>query len=360
MLNQIKRVALNAMQQSGFKRVLGGSRWRSQRLLILGYHGLSQSDEHVWNPELYLSAEAFRSHLQMLKDERIQVLPLAEGLKLLYDGRLPPRALCLTFDDGTVDFHRIAQPILREFGYPATVYLTTYYCFRNLPVFPPALNYILWKGRSAGAAPYPTRLGIDEPMNLATAAGRDLARRQIWGFAEERDLPAGEKHDLLREVASVVGYDFEAMLAQRVHHLMTPDEVAGLSRQGVDIQLHAHRHRRPLNRDLYRREISENRALIEQITGRTPVHFCYPSGRTHPDFLGWLREEGVKSATTCKAGIASRQSNPLLLPRLICDSNVRPLELSSWLAGTAALLPRRRHTVQHWEPNPPDERRGPS
>jgi hypothetical protein len=40
----------------------------------------------------------------------------------------------------------------------------------------------------------------------------------------------------------------------------------------------------------------------------------------------------------------------LLLPRLICDSRVTPLEFSSWLSGAAALIPRRRHVPRHLEP----------
>ena len=53
-----------------------------------------------------------------------------------------------------MDFHRTVHPILREFGFPVTLYLTTYYCLTNKPVFPPALSYILWKGRER-IAPYP-------------------------------------------------------------------------------------------------------------------------------------------------------------------------------------------------------------
>jgi peptidoglycan/xylan/chitin deacetylase (PgdA/CDA1 family) len=349
MLNEVKLIALRLMDRTGFSRALGHSRWRSDRLLILGYHGVSQDDEHLWNPELYVSPRQLRSHLELITAQGFQVLGLEEGLSRLYAGSLPERALCLTFDDGTVDFYRIVHPMLREFGFPVTLYLTTYYCLTNKPVFPPALSYILWKGRER-MAPYPAALNTAEPMDLRTAAGREAAHGRIWDFAEARKCSSAEKHELLAEVAAAVGYEFDAMLARRIHHLMNPAEVAEVSRAGADVQLHAHRHRRPLDRDLYRREIRDNRQSIEQITNRTPVHFCYPSGRTHPKFLEWLVEEGVRSATTCAAGIAGPRSNPLLLPRLICDSRVKPLEFTSWLSGAAALIPRRRHLPRHLEP----------
>lgn len=349
MLNDMKLIALRLMQQSGFSRALSSSRWRHDRLLILGFHGIAQDDEHVWNPELYMSPQHFRSQLELIEEQGFKVLSLEEALGRLYSGRLPDRALCLTFDDGTVDFYRTVHPILREFGYPVTLYLTTYYCFVNKPVFPPALAYILWKGRGRMAA-YPRAMEVSEPMDLTSENSRLEAHSRIWTFVESRGFSAEEKHALLAEVAAAVGYDFTAMLAGRIHHLMNPDEVAEVAREGVDVELHAHRHRRPLDRDLYRREISDNRTAIEQLTGRTPVHFCYPSGRTHPRFLPWLEEEGVKSATTCKSGIAGPRSSPLLLPRLICDSRTTPLELSSWLSGTAALIPRRRHVQRQAEP----------
>jgi peptidoglycan/xylan/chitin deacetylase (PgdA/CDA1 family) len=349
MLSDIKLIALRLMQQTGFSRALGASRWRNGRLLILGYHGVSQDDEHVWNPELYMTPEGFRSQLELIVAQGFKVLSLAEGLSRLYAGQLPDRALCLTFDDGTVDFHRTVHPLLREFGFPVTLYLTTYYCFVNKPVFPPALAYILWKGRGR-TAPYPAALGAPDPMDLRTGPGREAAQQQIWGFAESHNFSAADKHALLAEVSALVGYDFDSMLARRVHHLMNPNEVTEVAREGVDVQLHAHRHRRPLDRELYQREIRDNRAAIEQLTGHRPVHFCYPSGRTHPSFLPWLAEEGVESATTCKSGIAGPKSHPLLLPRLICDSRVTPLEFSSWLSGAAALIPRRRHVPRHIEP----------
>lgn len=91
-------------------------------------------------------AALFR-RLQILRDSRCEVLPLAEALRLLYAGALPPRSVAITVDDGKYDFYAEGLPLFRKFRYPVTVYLSTYYSELNRPVFDSALSYILWKAR---------------------------------------------------------------------------------------------------------------------------------------------------------------------------------------------------------------------
>src|SRR6185436_11655546 len=98
---------------------------------------------------------------------------------------------------------------------------------------------------------------------------------------------------------------------------MSAREISELASQGVDIQLHTHRHRTPRERELFLREIEDNRKSIRNFTGKAASHFCYPSGDYDPAFLPWLKEAGVVSATTCETGLASRQCDPLLLPRML-------------------------------------------
>jgi peptidoglycan/xylan/chitin deacetylase (PgdA/CDA1 family) len=84
---------------------------------------------------------------------------------------------------------------------------------------------------------------------------------------------------------------------------------------------------------LFTREIRDNRDRIREFTGHEAVHFCYPSGDYAPEFLPWLRELGVRSATTCETGLASPHSEPLLLPRVLDGEQVTPVEFESWLCG---------------------------
>jgi hypothetical protein len=101
-----------------------------------------------------------------------------------------------------------------------------------------------------------------------------------------------------------------------------------------------------MDRQLFLREIEDNRNSIHEMTGKIASHFCYPSGVWDRAFLPWLKEAGVKSATTCEFGLASQNSNPLLLPRLVDVSALSPIEFESWLTGVSAALPRRREPKQ--------------
>ncbi|MFI5361856.1 MAG: polysaccharide deacetylase family protein [Elusimicrobiota bacterium] len=341
MLKSIKRAALGFLKTAGVTGLLHDSGWRRRRLAILAYHGISLADEHLWNGAQYISAGVFRGRMQALKDLGCSVLPLGEAVSRLAAGDLPVRAVALTFDDGTSDFGRVAHPILKEFGFPVTLYLTTFYTEFHRPVFDLMCSYLLWKGRG-GSLDLPALVGRGAPTDLRDAAARDAARDRIFAYARERKLKAGDKDALAASLARAVGVDYDSLIERRLLHNLAPDEVRGLARDGVDIQLHTHRHRTPLDRELFLREIRDNRESIRRMTGADAVHFCYPSGVHHPAFLPWLREAGVVSATTCESGLASRSSDPLLLPRLLDVSGLSDGEFEGLLSGAASLLPRRQ------------------
>ena len=125
MLREAKVGVLRLAAASGLSRLIGDSAWRRRRLLILCYHGVSRQDEHEWN-SLYVTPETLRRRMELIVQERCNVLPLSQALGQLQKGTLPPRAIAITFDDGFYDFYSTAFPILESFGFPVTLYLTTY------------------------------------------------------------------------------------------------------------------------------------------------------------------------------------------------------------------------------------------
>jgi peptidoglycan/xylan/chitin deacetylase (PgdA/CDA1 family) len=341
MLKKLKQATLKSLKTTGVSSLVQASRWRRQRLLILAYHGISLDDEHLWNGSQYISPEVFRTRLQSLKKSGCSVLPLSEAIDRLYAMDLPPKSVVITFDDGTYDFDLRAFPLLQEFGFPATLYLTTFYTHYKRPVFDLMCSYLLWKGRSKPLNLKPL-IGQDRKADLRDTGSQDAVMKEIHSFAREQKLTADDKDALAATVARQLEVDYDDLLERRIMHNLTPDEVTTLSAAGTDIQLHTHRHRTPMDRKLFLREIEDNKQSIQAMTGKVPTHFCYPTGKYDQAFLPWLRETGVVSATTCDAGFASRISDRLLLPRFLDNNTLSSIEFESWLTGVSAALPRRR------------------
>ncbi len=307
-----KLLSLRAFRGLGAFRLSARSNWRRQRLLILCYHGVSLRDEHEWNHDLFMSPERFEQRCRAIRRLGFPVAPLEQATAALRAGELDEPVVALTFDDGFHDFHRRAAPILRAHGLPATVYLTTFYVDYPRPIFDLIIPYMHWK---RGQADWPAH------------------SKSILEQARREKLSAEAKDDLARRTAKSLKLDYDALVSSRILQLMAPDEARDLTEQGFDIQLHTHRHRTPSDEALFRREIRDNRGRIEELTGRTPQHFCYPSGVYAASFLPWLAAEGIRTATTCDPALAEQSHHPLLLPRKIDTMGVSEVEFEAWLSG---------------------------
>jgi peptidoglycan/xylan/chitin deacetylase (PgdA/CDA1 family) len=91
---------------------------------ILMYHAFGKSGEA---PSRYiLPAQCFERQMAWLKRLRYRVLSLEDYLRYRAEDRLPPaRSVVITADDGYLDNYTVAYPILRRYGFPATIFLVS-------------------------------------------------------------------------------------------------------------------------------------------------------------------------------------------------------------------------------------------
>jgi peptidoglycan/xylan/chitin deacetylase (PgdA/CDA1 family) len=343
-------MALSVLKSGGAFQLVKSSDWRRQRLMILCYHGVSLEDEHEWRPFLFIRPEQFERRLQILSKGNYSVLPLGEALERLYRHDLPPRSVAITFDDGTYDFYGQAYPRLRQFGFPVTVYLTTYYSDLQCPIFNLICYYMMWKMRGHGTLDL-KEFGVPQTVALASQEQRQEAVDQIGRMADAQGLTGKQKNEIAARLAERLNIDYQKLLSKRILQLMAPREIKDLAAERVDFQLHTHRHRTPFVEDLFRKEIRDNRAQLARSVAGTKIHFCYPGGAYRPEFLQWLAAEGVVSATTCDTGLATAQSNRLLLPRLVDTSGRSDLEFESWLNGIGHFLSSRKKARLAYAPD---------
>jgi peptidoglycan/xylan/chitin deacetylase (PgdA/CDA1 family) len=338
-LRRLRSAVLWMCRTSGVLSLVSESGWRQRRLLIIGYHGVSIEDEHRWNPSLYISTDMFTSRLDAIRRGGYVVLPLDDALVQLKRGTLPKKSVVLTFDDGYYNFYSRAFPELRARQMPSTVYLTTYYSEFNRPIYNLAIAYVLWKAGARRWRPDNVN-GFSGDFDLPAQASDAWTALVQHGFRYK--LTGAEKDTLARAVADSLGIDLAAIERKRLLHLMTPEEVAELAREGVDFQMHTHRHRTPRDASYLARDLHDNEIRIEQFTGRRPLHFCYPRGDCHDVLSECLRLHDVRSATTCMPGLAHASTPALKLPRFIDTSIVSPLAFEGWLSGVQPLFSRPR------------------
>ena len=160
-------------------------------------------------------------------------------------------------------------------------------------------------------------------------------------------LDGAGRHAFGARLAAALGLDYDRLVAAKVFHLMSMEELADTVERGHDLQLHSHRHRIPFDDPAaLASEIADNRALLEPIAKRRLRHFCYPSGLYDSSVWPQLSAEGIDSATTIEQGLNFAGAPPLALRRLLDGQKVAQIELEAELCGFVELTRRLRRPLQ--------------
>lgn len=306
-------------------------------LRILCYHGFALSDESSFRPKLFIEPDTFRKRMRHLRKHGYMVLSLDQACESLVTSELPDRAVAITIDDGFYSVFHSAWPILKEHSLPATVYVTSYYAAKKNPIFRLVVQYIFWK--TANQQMDLSRLGLPLPriVPISTEAERENTCWEIIRYGEEKcDEP--HRCDIMRELANRAAVDFTPLEEKRLLSLMTAEEISQLSRSGVDIQLHTHRHCLPEDEALVKREITQNREFLQPLSHNKLRHLCYPSGAWSPKHWPWLEALDVRTATTCDTGLNYNDTPLHGLKRFLDGENISQIEFEAELSGFSELL----------------------
>jgi peptidoglycan/xylan/chitin deacetylase (PgdA/CDA1 family) len=319
----LKRKALGIAGAVGLPAL--ARRATAGQLRILCYHGLWVTPGFAFGDCTFISPLQFESRMARLKRSGLPVLPLGEAIDRLAEGNLPQAAVAITIDDGWVSTFTHMLPVLEAYGLPATLYATTWYSGRALPVVNVAVDYLR---QAAG------RLDIDPAVKTAEIEG----------------LPVDDRLAALRAFGAGLNVD-EAWLETRQFNIMSAEELAEAHRRGLDVQLHTHRHIEVGEAvDALPAEIAENRNALRAAIGDFAFdHFCFPSGSHHSRASALLAASGVRSATLVDEGLNAPGADPLKLRRFLDGRRVGDDEFDAYLSGLLHLIaplrriaPRRR------------------
>jgi peptidoglycan/xylan/chitin deacetylase (PgdA/CDA1 family) len=242
----------------------------------------------------------------------------------------------LTIDDGWHQSVVDMIPLILQYKFASTLYVTTHYVSHQIPVTHVFMQYILWK---SGVSEF--KICFNGHEHHYQGSTQEILE-QVDEFL--RDKSDADKISFLSNAARTleIGPD---KIKLKLFQSATFSELDKINQSPlINLQLHTHRHQLPLEPEKLREEIEKNRRLMKQSLGHSYKfnEFCYPSGIWHIEQLPLLQELGIKSATTLDEGMNRIGDDLLKLKRYLIMDNRSLEELKLTLSGGMGFLRKLR------------------
>ena len=223
------------------------------RLPILMYHKVDRIPAGVRYPGNYVLPEQFETQLAALGRWGYETVSFADWLAYRCSGRpLPRRPIILTFDDGYRSTYEVAWPLLRRYGFTATVFLVSDLIgetnawdaeeIQEPLLGRPEIAEMQAAGIAFGSHGRTHVALTTVPVERAAAelaGSRAALEALLHGPVEVVCYPYGKQNASVRVQARLAGYRAAVIARQRMNSTAT--DVFRLTRLRVD-------HRMPLDR----------------------------------------------------------------------------------------------------------------
>lgn len=304
-------------------------------LTILLFHGVIEQQTHPVRNYLgkHLEACHFEAMLRKLM-EYGKPMSMDQVMACRESGEpFPPRSFAVTFDDGFENNHRIAVPILKQLGIPATFFVTTEFII---------YNRMSWIDRIEHAIENSTRDDLKlpwlkTPVRIASTAGKIAALEIIRGKVKN-----DRKIDVEALIASVfeqANVDYCDSSDGPLDLKMSWNQVRELAQDPLfSVGGHGHTHAilSFLDDDQLVSELECSLGAFRE-HHVTICDFAYPEGQSHcysNAVCDALKQRGIRSALTAIPGVNTSVTNPFELHRVMPT----PHSLSWLNAGAPACV----------------------
>jgi len=331
------------------------NRFRPTALILL-YHRIIDlpSDPQL----LCVSSKHFAEHLNILKKytHSISLQRLNQDLR---NETLINRSVAITFDDGYFDNLQNAEPLLGQFGIPATIFVASGYIGSGREFWWDELERLLLRPNILPAA---FRLSINgrtyqgELKEWATYGEDDYRCNQEWNILEKDDptsrhrhyrtlcqflrpLPDKNRREVLDELAALVCKESQEKMA---HRILSAEEISRLDKYSF-IEIGSHTVTHPVLSKLspseQRAEIRTSKIQLEKIVGHPIKSFAFPYGLKEDytiETATLVQESGFEYACSNFYDIVYQGTDRFQLPRvLVRDWNGEEFKrrLEQWFLG---------------------------
>ncbi len=265
------------------------------KLNILTYHRVSEFYDEK-NPQT-ISLALFKLQMKWLKKYFV-VLPLPEAISLHEKNALPPRAICITIDDGYRDSYDLIYKVLQQENITATFFISTQ----------GIVDGGLWD-----AVIYSAIFNAPDKVKEVKCAGKtfdltSVEQRNIsrYKFTDSiKYLSINERQNVINELKEQT--EFNSLDP----YFLTEEQIKTIHANGMTIGAHTHSHPILLKEDdeIASKEIEQSKNVLEKIIGAPVEFFAYPNGKYEQDFndrhIQMVDELGFRAAFSTDWGSLS-------------------------------------------------------
>jgi peptidoglycan/xylan/chitin deacetylase (PgdA/CDA1 family) len=305
----------------------------SGQTVILAYHRIARvmRDTHL----LCVDPDVFADQMDHLR-RHVDIVPLA-GLKQ----RSSRQRVVLTFDDGYADNASVAKSILDGMDFPATFFVTAGMVGAKREFWWDRLEALLFSSSLDREYLEVELDGRRTTLDVRSHHVRERAHRTV--YASLRQMPVREIERFLDDLTNELNFSSGD---RETHRIMSKQELLDLSSSHL-FEVGAHTVSHPLlsaqSLEDQRREISDSRSILEDLTRLRVRAFSYPFGGRDAFSRATTKlveQAGYTFACTGLSGRVSRRFPLLRLPLLRLPRNFvrnwQRAEFANWLSRLSA------------------------
>ncbi len=273
--------------------------------IILIYHRVLDEPDYMRSSEVDIAKFSWQ---MFLLSNYFNVLSLEAALSLQDKNALPPRAVCISFDDGYADNYLNALPILKKNNLTAIFFIANGYLNGGM----------MWNDKVIEAIRNIQDKNLDLSLfdlgefDICDEMSKEKSAQEI--ILKIKHLDIDKRQSIADYIANLAGEMPENVM-------MSNTQLSELYESGMEIGGHTVTHPilATLDDQTALHEIQENKKFLEQILDTQLNCFAYPNGKPDQDYLsnqiGLVKSLGYKVALSTRWGVVDSSSDRMQLPR---------------------------------------------
>ena len=279
---------------------------RRKKLFILIYHRVLEEpdDMHPWE----IDKKTFSWQMALIA-KYFNVMAFDEAIERMYSDTLPPRAMCITFDDGYADNFTNALPILLKNKLSAIFFIASGYLNGGRMWNDSVIESL--RVMQANRLNL-TEIGLDTYDISSPQKKTDVA---ITIIQKLKHLQPNIRSEYSDYIVSLVNNKLPDNL------MLSSQQLIELHESGMEIGGHTVTHPilAALELDAVKQEVCDNKSALEQMLNTKLRYFAYPNGKPEQDYLieqiQVIQNCGYEAAVSTLPGVSTAYNDRFQLAR---------------------------------------------